>query len=88
VVIYVSERRYPQHVSRVAAALCGPFYFYPFGAGAWYLFGVKYAAGVFVLGLLVTVVLVWKDAFRVRAEEIDWWGRPRDPMDTRTTSPF
>jgi hypothetical protein len=86
--IVVAERRYRLHSSRVAVAASGLFFFYVYGTAAWVLLGEAYAVGTFVFGLAVTALLTWKDAFRPESTRDYFWGKPRDPNDSRTTSPF
>jgi hypothetical protein len=62
--------------------------FYIYGAAAWVMFGVAWAVGTFLVGLAVTALLTWKDVLRPEPGRDAWWGKPRDPKDPRTTSPF
>ena len=51
----------------------------------WAALGLIAAAVVLAVSVLASGVLIWKGGLPA-AEPI--WGRPRDPEDTRTTSPF
>ena len=86
--IVVIEARFRTHASRLMAAACGLFVSYLYATAAWVMFGVAGAVGTFVFGLAVTALLTWKDALRPESTRDYFWGKPRDPKDSRTTSPF
>lgn len=81
----IAGRRSWGQSRRFGSAVFCMLYGYALVATTWAAFGLSAAAVVFAISVPASAVLIWKGGLPAAGPI---WGRPRDPGDTRTTTPF